>query len=94
MKQCVRICISGKLNPALYKEFVQQHANKLLIEGVAQTTEDKNGVIILACGASENLDELIDQLYKGTPDCKIQDVIIEPFLNDRNFRGVFRIIGD
>ncbi len=94
MKQCVKISVSGKINPTAYKEYVQKHAHKLSIEGVAQTAEDKESVMIIASGPSDNLDELIDLLYKGTPDCKIKDVLIEPFINERDFRGVFRVIGD
>lgn len=92
MKQCIKITITGHVQSVPYKEFIQKQAQKLHIEGTLQDYEDED-VLIIACGQSDNLDELIDHIYKGTPDIKIRDVIIEPFINEKNFRGVFRLIG-
>jgi acylphosphatase len=92
MKQCVKIIITGHVQSVSYKEFIQKQAQKLHIEGTLQSHE-VDDVLIVACGQSNDLDELIDHIYKGTPDIKIRDVIIEPFINEKNFRGVFRVIG-
>ncbi len=92
MKQCIKIVITGSVQSPDYKEVIQKHAQTLQIEGTLQDYEEKD-ILIFACGQSENLDELIDHIYKGTINTKIRDVIIEPFFNEKNFRGVFRIIG-
>lgn len=92
MKQCIKIIISGHVQSAAYKEVIQKQATKLHIEGTLQNYEEDD-ILIFACGQSTDLDELIDHIYKGTADIKIRDVIIEPFINEKNYRGVFRVIG-
>ena len=94
MKQCVKITVSGKVQGVSYRKFVQKNAHTLEIEGTVQNIEDDQSVVIQACGPSNKLDEFIDLLYTGTSDSKIQDVIVEPLVSEKNFRGVFRIIGD
>ncbi len=94
MKQCVKIKVSGKVQGVGYREFVKKHAQKLSIEGATQNSDDKKCVLIQACGLSENLDKLIDSLYKGTPKSKIEDIHVEPLINKKNFREVFRILGE
>ncbi len=92
MKQCIKIIITGQVQSLSYKEVIQKQAQKLHIEGTLQNHEGDD-ILIFACGQSDNLDELIDHIYKGTSDIKIRDVVIEPFINEKNFRGVFRVIG-
>ncbi len=93
VKQCVKIRVQGKVQDSSYRSFTQKHAQKLGIEGTIQNGED-NSVIIYASGSSEHLDKLIDYLYKGTAQSKIDDLIVEPLVSEKNFRGVFRIIGE
>lgn len=92
MKQCIKIIITGLVQSSSYKEVIQKQAQKLHIEGTLQNHEGED-ILIFACGQSDSLDELIDHIYKGTSDIKIRDVVIEPFINEKNFRGVFRVIG-
>ncbi len=92
MKQCIKIIVTGQVQSSAYKEAIQKQAQKLHIEGTLQNHEEVD-LLIFACGQSDGLDELIDEIYKGTSDIKIRDVIIEPFINEKNYRGVFRIIG-
>ena len=92
MKQCIKIVITGHVQSPAYKEVIQKQAQKLRIEGTLQDHDDAD-ILIFACGQSDSLDELIDHIYKGTNDIKIRDVIIEPFINEKNYRGVFRVIG-
>lgn len=91
MKQCVKIHVSGKVQGVGYRSYVQKYAQKLEIEGSVQNLDD--GIVsILACGASDKLDEFIDQVYKGTSSTKVQDVVVEPIMQLKDLRGVFRII--
>lgn len=94
MKQCVAITVSGKVQEVGYRAYVQKHAQNLEIEGIVQNAEEKNKVIIKACGQADKLDKFIDLLYKGTPASRIDDIQVEPLLQEKSFREVFRIIGD
>lgn len=93
MRKSLKISVSGKVQGVSYRAFVQKHAQALGIEGTAQHAEDAT-VIIYACGLAANLEKFIDALYKGTPEAKISDLFVEPFVNEKDFRGVFRVIGD
>lgn len=96
MKQCVKITVLGKVQEVSYRKFVQESAQKLGIEGTVQNIDDskKRIVVINACGLSDKLDELIDCLYEGTKKSEVEDVQVEPLLIKKDFRGVFRIIGN
>ena len=94
MKQCVRIIVSGKVNGNGYSEFVRKNAQKLYIEGTVQSNDESKNVVISACGSSDDLDTLIDFLYKGTSTSKVKEIQVEPLISMKDFRGVFRIIGN
>ena len=87
MKQCVKIKVTGKVQGVSYRKFIQKHAQRLEIEGTIQNLDDEQSISIHACGPSDQLDELIDLLYTGTQDSKVQDVIVEPLISEKNFRG-------
>ncbi|MFC1894484.1 acylphosphatase [Candidatus Dependentiae bacterium] len=93
MKRCLKIRVVGKVQDVLYRQFVQKVAYKLGIEGTAHNAED-GSVLINAAGLSEKLDDFIDALYKGSPKSKVENIIVEPLIPERDFRGVFRIIGE
>jgi len=92
MKRCLKIKVTGKVQGVFYREFAQKSAQKLQIEGTAQNMEDSS-VLIQVCGTSEKLDDFIDELYKGSKQSKVDDVETEPLIQEKDFRGVFRIIG-
>jgi len=92
MRRCLKATVFGKVQGVSYRAFVQKHAQILGIEGTIQNDEHGN-VIIYACGRSEKLDNLIDLLYKGPSHASVQDVLVEPFMSEKDFRGVFRVIG-
>lgn len=92
MRKCIKITVWGKVQGVGYREFIKKIAEEHSIEGTVQNIDD-GSVLVYACGASDNLDGMIDGLYKGTSSSEIKDVSIEPLVNDKDFRGVFRIIG-
>ena len=92
MKRISKIIVRGKVQGVFYRDFVKQNAEKLRIEGTVQNSSD-GSVIINACGQSENIEDLIDALYQGPPKSNVEQIIEEPIIKGRNFRGVFRIIG-
>ncbi len=85
------IKISGTFQADPYKSYVQKHANSLGIEGTIQS--DNDGIMLYACGLSDKLDRLVDLLYKGTDKSKLKNIVEEPFISEKDFRGDFRIIG-
>lgn len=93
VKQCIKIRVQGKVQDSSYRTFTQKHAQKLGIEGTIQNGEN-GSVVIYASGSSDHLDKLIDYLYKGTAQSQIDDLTVEPLVSEKNFRGVFRIIGE
>ena len=93
MKKCLKITVTGTVTGVGYREYVKKHARSLEIEGTAQNSDDDQRVVIYARGDADNLEKFLDHLYKGTPKSKVEDVLAEPFTNERDFRGVFRVIG-
>ena len=91
MRKCIVITISGSVQTEAYKLFIQKNAGILGIEGTVQG--DHDGLILHACGASDKLDNFIDMLYKGIEKSKLKDIFVEPLVTDKDFRGVFRVIG-
>jgi acylphosphatase len=93
MRRCLKIKVIGKVQGVFYRDFAQKSAAKLQIEGTAQNSIEATSVIILACGSAEKLDAFIDELYKGSPKSKVENIVVEPLQQIKDFRGVFRIIG-
>ena len=93
MRKCLKIRILGKIQTAAYRAHIQKSAAALGVEGTVQNNAD-GSIIVYACGLSDILDQFIDALYVGTKDATVQDVLAEPFVNEKDLRGVFRIIGD
>ncbi len=91
-KQCLKITVSGTVHGVGYREYVKKQAEKLAIEGTAQNLEG-GVVIIFACSSTETLDSFIDLLYDGPAEANVANVVAEPMINEKDFRGVFRVIG-
>lgn len=91
MNKCIRFVIEG----ALPKDFLASHVLKQArhhhLEGIAQQLSE-NSVRILACGNADDLDNFLDELHRELHDLSVAPFDIIPFLKDRDFRGVFRII--
>jgi acylphosphatase len=93
MKRCVRITVYGKVQGVGYREHIQKHAKQFRVEGSIQNADD-GSVLIYASGAAEALDDLIDHIWQGSRSSKIEEVAIEIAPRARDFRGVFRVIGE
>ena len=89
-KKCLRIVITAPVPNNFLQSFVQNHAKRLNLEGTAQEIAGKvKQIRINVCGLGEQLDEFIDALHSQLDP---EDIQIEPFLKDKDFRDVFRII--
>jgi acylphosphatase len=89
MMQCLRITFPHNDSTDFLHTFIQKNARSLEIEGTAQLVA--NHIKIVACGTKDAIDAFLDFLHKEAAKKSI-DLEIEPFLKDKDYRGVFRII--
>jgi len=92
MDKCLKITFPNKIPSNFLRDVIQKHAQKCDIEGIAQVVVQDKRVKIIACGQKCNVDDFLDQLHKQFSEHAIQDVEIEPFSRDKDYRNVFRII--
>jgi acylphosphatase len=91
MNKCLRIVVFGSLTQDFLTSFVQKTARKYDLEGTARFIEENQAQIVV-CGEKDKVDEFLDMLHKGAAKWAFDDVEVEPFLRDKDYRGVFRII--
>jgi acylphosphatase len=89
MKKCLKITLSA--SDGGFKEAVQSAARKLELEGTVQFIEP-SGMVIIACGSKENIDSFLDNLHQGFGATVPEGVQVEPFLKEKDYRGIFRIL--
>jgi len=82
--------IVGKAKDFL-DEFVKKYANKYGLEGSARLVS-ANQVKLVICGDSDKVDDFIDHLYKNFEKYEIEDISVEPYFRERDYRGIFRVI--
>lgn len=91
VSKCIKITFTGKPKQDFLQKVIQKHAKTLQVEGLAQGSEDGQFKII-ACGDGEKIDSFVDMIHKESVKAILKDIEIEPFLKDKDYRGVFRII--
>jgi len=91
MKQCLRISFSMDIPENFLQNVIQKNARDLELEGTAQVV-DSIHIKIVACGSKENVEEFLDILHKKRSQESMENFEIEPFLKEKDYRGVFRII--
>ncbi len=90
MIKCVRIICTGKITKA-FVEVLQKQARKLGVEGILHQVPP-DSVRLIACGSIDSIESFVDFLYKEGAAKKPFSIEVEPFLKDKDYRGVFRII--
>jgi len=73
------------------RDSIQAAARKLAIEGTVQLVEP-NEMVIIACGEKESIDDFLDAVHEGFGVYVPEDVLVEPFLKEKDYRGIFRIL--
>lgn len=91
MNKCLRITFNNKISDKFLKDIIQKNARKFDLEGLAHVL-GAEAIKIVICGQKENVDAFLDLLIKESTLKKYDSYEIEPFLKDRDYRGVFRII--
>ena len=91
MKKCLKITFVSTILDGGMRDFIQLQARKLGLEGTVQAIEP-NEISIIACGSKETIDEFLDIIHQGFGVYVPENVQVEPFLKERDYRGIFRIL--
>lgn len=91
MNKCLKIMLIGEPKDGFLQKVVQKHARKLELEGVVQQIV-KDLVKIIVCGKKDHVDSFIDLLHKEIDKSNFHNIEIEPFLKNKDYRGVFRVV--
>ncbi|MBA3751445.1 acylphosphatase [Candidatus Dependentiae bacterium] len=91
MNKCLKILLTLDIKEGFLQSFIQHHARTYDLEGMAQLMgQDKLKIVV--CGEKEQVDSFIDILHKESTNAGIADIEIEPYIKDKDYRGVFRVI--
>jgi len=91
MNRCMRITCSVQNDRSILHSFVQKYAKTFSLEGMVQPISD-TAVRVIVCGTQEAIEDFVDALHHGVIEHKLNTIEIEPFLKNRDYRGVFRVI--
>lgn len=91
MYKCLKITLAGNFPEGILHSYVQKEARNLKIEGSAQVISSRE-VIIIACGEIEKVELFLDVLHKESKKWSPENILVEPFLKQKDYRGVFRVI--
>ncbi len=91
MKKCLKITLITKMVKSGVRDAIQGAARKLDLEGTVQFIEPTE-MVIIACGEKENIDAFLDVVHQGFGGMVPEDVLVEPFLKEKDYRGIFRIL--
>lgn len=87
MNKCLKITSTVEQMDGFLHAVVQRLARKCDLEGMVQPVGTTQ-IQIIVCGKKDKVDSFVDLLQKEA----IKDVEIEPFIKDKDYRGVFRVI--
>ncbi len=74
-----------------FRDAIQSTARNLDLEGTVQYLEPHE-IVIIACGSKNNIDAFLDNLHEGFGVNVPEDVQVEPFLKEKDYRGIFRVL--
>ena len=92
MNKCLKILLNASIKEGFLQDVIQKAAKKLNLEGTAQIMPTDNKIKIIVCGDKDAVDQFLDSLHKSLSKASFDDLEIEPFLKDKDYRGVFRVI--
>ncbi|MDR3550517.1 MAG: acylphosphatase [Candidatus Babeliales bacterium] len=92
MNKCLRVIFDAQVPEKGLYEFIQKAAKQFNLEGTVQHVPVDKKIRIIVCGDKDGVDQFIDSLHKGADKVSLDSIEIEPFLKDKDYRGVFRVI--
>ena len=91
MSQCMRINLIITGDKSHIQALVKKYAHEYNVEGLLQNADDQ-AVKVVACGDAQEIEAFMSALHKEFANDNLNIAEIEPFLKDRDYRGVFRVI--
>jgi acylphosphatase len=91
MNRCLKMIVLANNWQEAWSNQIQKEAQKLEIEGVMQAFDDEQ-MRIMICGKNEKLDDFVDYLYDFFEKHELVVQELEPFIKERDYRGIFRVI--
>lgn len=91
MSQCMKISLTIRGDKEKIQELLKEYAHEFQLEGVLQSN-DEHTVKVVACSTTDEIEGFLAQLHKEFAKDNLEILEIEPFLKDRDYRGVFRVI--
>jgi len=73
------------------EEKLRKGAQSFFLEGTVQVVMP-NIVKIMVCGNKNAIENFIDFLHQESADYLVGFIEVEPFIKQKDYRGVFRII--
>jgi len=70
---CIKAVISGKVQGVFYRQNTLQKAQSLNLTGWVRNNDDDT-VELHACGAEENIKNLVEWLWQGPPRAQVTQV--------------------
>jgi acylphosphatase len=90
MNKCLRITLTLELTPQA-QQTIKNHARLLGVEGIMQVI-DNDKVKVIVCGNIQKVDDFIDTIHRELQKNNAEVLEVEPFIKERDYRGVFRVI--
>lgn len=91
MAQCLRISFTCDVPTDFLQNIIQKNAKKLHLEGTAEK-DGAYAVLIVVCGLKESIDQFVDIIHTELMKKSAENIEMEPFIKEKDYRGVFRII--
>ncbi len=76
MIQRVKLYVTGKVQGVYFRVYTKEEAKRLCLTGTVKNLED-NGVEIIAEGAKDKLNKLMEWTKKGSPNAKVENVSVK-----------------
>ena len=81
MLKTISIAVTGKVQGVWFRKYTQEKAQQLKITGFVKNVDDSS-VFIVATGTNEQLKELINWCWQGSPKSTVANVVVQ--LKERN----------
>lgn len=91
MSRCIKMTFSVNRTNDKFLHTLQNQAQKCNLEGLVMANTPET-IKIIACGGSSDLEVFLDTIDEIIADQGGHDIMIDPFLKDKDYRGVFRIM--
>ena len=91
MNRCIKLTFAVKRASDKLLQTLQSQAQENNLEGFGMASAPES-VKIIVCGKGTDVDAFLDTVDELIVKHGGQDIAIDPFLKDKDYRGVFRII--